>query len=87
MDIFTIRDLEWLFAVVFALLFAFMALKGLVITIEAARLDFEIHKRYRERAEFIENFYRIYNEQKMRIEEEKRLAQEAQEARYQASLV
>lgn len=84
MDIFTIRDLEWVFAALFAVLFAFLALKGLVITVEAARLDLEIHLRYRERADFIDNFYRIYNTQKLRIEEERRLEKEAQEARYAA---
>lgn len=84
MDIFTIRDLEWVFAALFAILFAFMALKGLVITVEAARLDLEIHMRYRQRADFINNFYRIYNTQKLRIEEERRLEKEAQEARYAA---
>ncbi len=86
MNLFTIHDLDRVFMAVFAILFAFVALKGLVITIEAIRLDIEIHLRYRERAEFIENFYRIYNTQKMRIEEEKRLEEEAKEARYQASL-
>lgn len=84
MDIFTIRDLEWVFAGLFAVLFAFMALKGLVIAIESIRLDLEIHLRYRERADFIENFYRIYNTQKLRIEEERRLEKEAAEARYAA---
>ncbi len=87
MDLFTIRDLEMVFKALFAILFAFMALKGLIIAVEAARLDLEIRLRYRQRAEFIENFYNIYNTQKMRIEEERRLEKEAQEARYQASLV
>lgn len=87
MGLFTIYDLDWIFKAVLAVLFAFLALKGLVIAIEATRLDIEIHMRYRERAQFIENFYRIYNTQKMRIEEELRLEKEAREASYQASLV
>ncbi len=70
----------------FILLFALLAVKGLAVTIEAMHIDFEIRSRYRQRAEFIENFYRIYNGQKMRIEEEKRLEQEAAEISYQASL-
>ncbi len=86
MDIFTIYDVEWVFKAVFILLFALLGVKGLVATIEAMYIDFEIRSRYRQRADFIENFYRIYNGQKLRIEEEKRLAQEAAEARYQASL-
>lgn len=86
MDIFTLRDLEWVFTAAFAALFAFMAFKGLVITVESARLDLEIHLRYRERAEFIDNFYRIYNTQKVRIEEEHRLEKEAAEARYAAMI-
>lgn len=86
MDMFTLHDLEWVFTAVFALLFAFMAFKGLVITVEAARLDLEIRLRYRQRAQFIDNFYHIYNTQKTRIEEERRLEKEAAEARYAAMI-
>lgn len=86
MGIFTIYDVEWAFKAAFIFLFALLAVRGLVVTVEAMYIDFEIRARYRQRAEFVENFYRIYNGQKMRIEEEKRLEQEAAEARYQASL-
>lgn len=74
------------FAAVFALLFAMVAVRGLVLAIGAMHMDIEVRVRYRQRAEFIENFYRIYSAQKARIEEEERLELEAREARYQASL-
>lgn len=86
MGLFTLYDLEWVFAAVFAILFALVALRGLVIVVGAICMDIEIRLRYRERAEFIENFYRIYHNEQTRIEEERRKEEEAREARYQASL-
>lgn len=82
MGLFTIYDLEWVFAAVFAILFALVALRGLVTVAGAICMDIEIRLRYRERAEFIENFYRIYHSQQTRIEEELR---KEEEARHQAS--
>ncbi|MBI5637437.1 MAG: hypothetical protein HZA03_05645 [Nitrospinae bacterium] len=87
MGLFTIYDLEWVFAAVFAILFALVALRGLVIVVGAICMDIEIRLRYRERAEFIENFYRIYHSQQTRIEEDRRKEEEAREARYETSLV
>lgn len=86
MGLFTIYGLQTVIAAVFALLFAMVAVRGLVLAIGAMQMDIEIRMRYRQRAEFIENFYRIYGAQKAKIEEAERLEEEAREARYQASL-
>lgn len=74
-------DVEWLFWAVFALEFLFIAFKGLQSLLNLILLDREIRRRYIERADFINGFYRLYLSEKNRLEEEAREVEEARVAR------
>lgn len=81
---FTVSDLEWVFMAVFALEFLFIAIKGFQTILNLVWMDREVRHRYEERANFIMNFYKLYLNQKSKVEEEERLAEEARAARVAA---
>ncbi|MBI5179100.1 MAG: hypothetical protein HZA04_07555 [Nitrospinae bacterium] len=68
----------------FALEFLIVLYYAVVSITDLVRVEMDMHNRYRERAAFLNDFFRIYLERRQIIEEELHKEEEARQARLAA---